>query len=64
MASEASRVIPNLNKVKIEGEGRWYLPMRLRFYARMLARYQILLLANQKPGLSHVTGRRHGVASY
>ena len=30
MASEASRVIPNLNKVKIEGEGSCYLPTRLR----------------------------------
>ena len=59
--------IPNLNRVKIEAEGRCYLPTRLRYHGRVLARYQFLLLivgANQKPGLSHVTGRRRGVASY
>ena len=62
-ASEASHVIPNLNTLP-PGKGWEYLPTRLRCYGRMQARYQILLLANQKPGLSHVTGRRRGVASY
>ena len=47
MASEASRVIPNLNKVKIEGEGRCYLPSRLRYQILVLARYHFLVLANQ-----------------
>ena len=38
MASEVSRVIPNLDKVKIEAEGRCYLPTRLRGHGRVLAR--------------------------
>ena len=55
MASKASHVIPNLDKVKIEGEGSCYLPSRLRYHilrllksqTLRLARYHILVLANQ-----------------
>ena len=37
--------IPNLNRVKIEAEGRCYLPTRLRYHGRVLARYHILAVA-------------------
>ena len=38
--------IPNLNRVKIEAEGRCYLPTRLRYHGRVLARCHILAVAN------------------
>ena len=37
------------------GRGLGCLPTRLRSYGRRLARYHFGMLANQKPGFSHVT---------
>ena len=40
------------------GRGGGCLPTRLRYHGRMLARCHFPRLANQRPGFSHVTGRR------
>ena len=50
--------IPNLYGLKMWQRGGC-LPTRLRCHGRMLARGHFPRLANQKPGFSHVTGRRH-----